>query len=73
MCEKPEVPKNVKTTEGQEMRNVSFSELYDVITTNLSNGDDKPAPPDNQSTTRGDNGGSDRPSPPPNQEITKGD
>jgi len=73
MCEKPEVPENVDITEGQEMRNVSFNELYDAVTTNLSNGDDKPAPPDNQSTTRDDNGGSDKPSPPPNQEITKDD
>ena len=73
MCEKPEVPDNKTTTEGEEMKNASFSELYDAITTNLSNSDDKPAPPDNQSTTRDDNGGSDKPSPPPNQEITKDD
>jgi|GEM_PF-4600895 len=72
MCEKPEPPDNQSITEGEEMKNVSFSELYDAVTATLSNGGDKPAPPDNQPTTH-DGGGSDKPSPPPNEEITKGD
>ena len=73
MCEKPEPPDNQSITEGEQMRNVSFDELYDAISTNLSNGGDKPAPPDNQSTTRDEGSGNDKPSSPPNEEITKGD
>ncbi len=73
MCEKPKPPDNQSITEGEEMSNVSFSELYDAIETNLSNGGDKPVPPDNQPTTRDGGSESERPSPPPNQEITKDD
>ncbi len=72
MCKKPEPPDNKKTTEGEQMKNISFNELYDAITNRLSNNGDKPIPPDNTTTTRG-GGNSDRPIAPPNQEITKGD